>query len=296
MLPNKNIVLNPALEIDILRTVCSKSFYRFVQEFWHLAVGNAMKDGKVMPGGNMKDNWHIEYLCKKLQEMFDLVVDGKPKKHDLIINIPPGMSKSTIFSILFPCYVHARMPTARFITASFEADLATGFALKSKQVMKSDLYRKCFGRFRFTPERMGHYTNDEWDTQVDGKSIMDKIAEDYGVLANMYAMPYLPVIKKFYKKPHILSTQVEEPARKATTKWLKKHFKEPNITYVGMGSHAEENAILHEDDRIFDDHPKFPNSPKLITVGHGYNKGKESFRISTPEEMEAILEVLKIWD
>ena len=66
---------------------------------------------------------------------------------------------STIFSVLFPAYTWARMPSCRFITASFNKDLAEGFARKSKQVIKSDIYRRLFGSFRFIPERLAHYSN-----------------------------------------------------------------------------------------------------------------------------------------
>lgn len=66
---------------------------------------------------------------------------------------------STLFSILFPAYAWARMPSCRFITASFQDKLAEGFARKSKQLIKSDLYRQMFGEFKFIPDRQGHYVN-----------------------------------------------------------------------------------------------------------------------------------------
>lgn len=148
-LPTQNIpVFNPGLEIDLLRAVCNKSLYRFVQEFWSVVV----PEKPVW-------NWHLEYLCHKLQDLFEDVAAGRPKKYDLIINLAPGSSKSTLCSILFPCFVWTRMPTCRFITASFSSDLAEDFARKSKMILQSDLYRKCFGSFKFTPERVGHYMN-----------------------------------------------------------------------------------------------------------------------------------------
>ncbi len=149
MLPTQNLpVFNPALEVDLLRAVCKNSFYRFVQEFWHVVV----PEKPIW-------NWHCEYLCQKLQSLFEDVEAGRPKKYDLIINLPPGSSKSTLFSILFPAFVWCRMPTCRFITASFSNDLAEDFARKSKMVIQSDLYKKCYGKFRFIPERVGHYMN-----------------------------------------------------------------------------------------------------------------------------------------
>lgn len=75
-------MINPAMEIELIRAVSTQSFYRFVQEFWHLVV----PEKPVW-------NWHVEYLCQKVQEVFDDVHTGKSKKYDLIINLPPGSSK-----------------------------------------------------------------------------------------------------------------------------------------------------------------------------------------------------------
>lgn len=81
-LPNQNITFNPALEANLIKAVSLHSFYRFVQEFWPLVVSE-----------KPVWNWHIEYLCQKVQEVFEDVQAGRPKKYDLIINLPPGSSK-----------------------------------------------------------------------------------------------------------------------------------------------------------------------------------------------------------
>jgi hypothetical protein len=57
----------------------------------------------------------------------------------------------------------------------------------------------------------------------------------------------------------------------------------------------EKEAQLNVNDRIFDDHPQFPESNKLIILRHGYNEHKRGFRVNTPDEMEAVLEVLNGW-
>lgn len=149
MLPNQNVpVFNPALEIDLLRSICRKSFFRFVQEFWDIVVSE-----------KPVWNWHIEYLCYELQKLFENVEAGRPKEHDLIVNLPPGSSKSTLFSVLFPCFCWTRMPSCRFITASFNSDLSEGFARKSKLIFRSDRYKKCFYNFKFFPDRANAYRN-----------------------------------------------------------------------------------------------------------------------------------------
>src|SRR5690606_25616452 len=89
-------------------------------------------------------NWHIEYICNELQTVAERVFEGKPKLYDLIINLPPGMSKSSIISIFFPAWVWTRMPTARIISASYSYPLAYDLSRKCRDVIKSDKYRTLF--------------------------------------------------------------------------------------------------------------------------------------------------------
>ena len=147
-IPNYFSGFSTNVKYDLLREVCKKSFYRFVQEFWHIVVPQ-----------KPVWNWHLCYISQKLQEMSDLVVQGKPKLHDIILNLPPSSSKSTLCSILFPAWLWVVFPEARLITASFSLDLSMDFARKSKVLMQSELFKRCFGEFKFYPERADHYAN-----------------------------------------------------------------------------------------------------------------------------------------
>jgi hypothetical protein len=137
--------------------------------------------------------------------------------------------------------------------------------------------------------------DNDWDVKVNGKSIYDNIVEDCSCLEKMQPTAYLPIVKKFTRSPSIISTQIEPEAREATTKWLLRYFDNPQIIYVGEGSSKEKDNLVSGNSRIFDDHPRFPESSRLITVGYPYNNTKRGFRVSTPEEMEAVLEVLQYW-
>jgi len=138
-------------------------------------------------------------------------------------------------------------------------------------------------------------SDEDWDAKVNGKTIYEIVVSDFSCLENMRPTDFVPIVQKFTKHPYILSAQIEPEAKEATTKWLYKHFKNLYITYVGKGVYKEKEAVMHENDRIFDDHPQFPESNKLIILGHGYNGHKSGFRVNTPDEMEAVLEVLKGW-
>jgi predicted phage terminase large subunit-like protein len=120
-------------EIDAIRAYTKQSFYGFVQEFWDVVI----PEDPVW-------NWHIEYLCNELQFVAERVFDGLPKAYDLIINISPGSTKSTLCSIMFPAWCWTRMPSARLIGASYTHNLAMDLSRKNRDVVLSDKFRQCF--------------------------------------------------------------------------------------------------------------------------------------------------------
>lgn len=129
-------------EVDLIRSICKDSFYDFVIEFWNTIVPETFEN-----------NWHIPYLCAELQAIAERVFSGSPKQHDLIINIPPGTSKSTIVSILFNAWVWTRMPHAGFIGASNTHSLAVEMSRKTRTVIKSDKYMRCFPEVRIITDQ-----------------------------------------------------------------------------------------------------------------------------------------------
>ncbi|WP_010416104.1 hypothetical protein [Anaerophaga thermohalophila] len=75
-------------------------------------------------------NWHIEYLCNELQKLSKSIVARSKKPYDLIVNIPPGTTKSTITTIMFPAWLWTQDPSIRIITNSYSGDLAIEHAVK----------------------------------------------------------------------------------------------------------------------------------------------------------------------
>lgn len=150
----------------LLRSICRASFYQFVLEFWEEVPG----------AGKFISNWHIEVFCEELQRLAERVFAGLPKEHDLAVNVSPGTSKSTIFSILFPAWLWTRMPSARVLTASHTDALALDLANKARQVIKSDKYRHLFPaiELREDQDTKGYYANtlggDRLTCTVAGKS------------------------------------------------------------------------------------------------------------------------------
>jgi predicted phage terminase large subunit-like protein len=118
---------------DVTAEICRKSFYQFVKRFWSVLI-----DAPPIW------NWHIETICNEMQIVAERVFRGEKKAYDVIINVPPGSTKSTICSIMFPAWVWTRMEAARIISASYAATVATDNSRKSRMVIESDLYKSLF--------------------------------------------------------------------------------------------------------------------------------------------------------
>lgn len=119
---------------QLLATGCKQSFFLFVKTFWHTFI-------------NEKPvwNWHIKYLCNELQKVGEDVKDKKPCAFDyFIVNVPPGTSKSSIVSVLYPLWCWAIDPTQRFICGSYSGTVSEDLADKCRKVFTSELYATLF--------------------------------------------------------------------------------------------------------------------------------------------------------
>jgi hypothetical protein len=72
-----------------LRSVCEEDYFHFVKFFWNTIIREPLKV-----------NWHIPYLCKEIQACSERVLAKQDKLYDEVINISPGTSKSTLFSVM----------------------------------------------------------------------------------------------------------------------------------------------------------------------------------------------------
>lgn len=124
-------LLNPDL---LAASICRNSFYFFVQEFWEVII-------------NEKPiwNWHIEYICNQLQEIGERVKRREPTPYEYyLINVPPGSSKSTIVTVMYPMWCWTIDPTQQFICSSYASTVSEALADKSRKIFRSDKYQRYF--------------------------------------------------------------------------------------------------------------------------------------------------------
>ena len=116
-----------------LAELCRRSFFRFVKEFWSVIIPE-----------EPVYNWHIEYLCDELQYLNSFVVARKPKPYDLLINIPPATTKSTIVLQMYNAWVWTTDPSQRLISSSYSSSLSLSHAVRTRDIVTSDKYKKLF--------------------------------------------------------------------------------------------------------------------------------------------------------
>jgi predicted phage terminase large subunit-like protein len=137
---------------ELWASVLRDDFFEFVREFWDTIIA----EPPVL-------NWHIELLCRELQKLAMGVRKKEPKRYDLIINIPPGLTKSTICSQMFPAWVWTFMPEAKFICGSYSHSLALKDSIKTRDIIQSEKYRCLFPHVRMREDEntKGLFTNTE---------------------------------------------------------------------------------------------------------------------------------------
>ena len=93
---------------ELLADACRKDYWTFIKTFWH----TVSKEKLVA-------NWHMPYLANEIQENVMRVYRREKREKDLVVNISPGTSKYSLFSIFLCPWVWTFMPELRFIGASF---------------------------------------------------------------------------------------------------------------------------------------------------------------------------------
>lgn len=76
--------------------------------------------------------------------MVERVVRKQPKEYDLVINISPGSTKSTIFSQALNAWGWTLDPSLRFIAGSYSLDLSLEHADYCRNAVQSEKYRQYF--------------------------------------------------------------------------------------------------------------------------------------------------------
>lgn len=129
---------------DLVRSICKDSYFEFFNIAWEV----------LEPTTELIPNWHIKYLCDLLQSEVERIAVGKPKDKDIIINIPPRSLKSSITTIFLNAWTWIRYPHLKFITASYNQELANSLSTATRRLIESNWYQEHFGHtFKLTTDQ-----------------------------------------------------------------------------------------------------------------------------------------------
>lgn len=135
----------PDAAID--RELCRRSLREFVRGAWEV----------LHPNTDLRWNWHHDLLCDRLER----VTSGEIQQ--LIVNVPPGFTKSLTVSVFWPAWVWTRDPSRQFMAASYSGELSTRDTRRCRQVIKSDWYQRRWGDlfdFEGDEDRKTRFEND----------------------------------------------------------------------------------------------------------------------------------------
>lgn len=119
--------LAPEAEID--RALVAKGgLYRFMRLAWEEVESAPFTDG-----------WHLRVICDALEK----VHSGEIER--LIINVPPGCSKSLLVSVFWPAWSWTLEPDLRWMFGSHDDTLALRDARRTKELVDSPWFRERWG-------------------------------------------------------------------------------------------------------------------------------------------------------
>jgi phage terminase large subunit-like protein len=112
----------------------------------------------ILRNSTLDEDKYLEYSCHIAQEF------AEGSRTRVIVNMPPGFAKTTIFSICLIAWLFAHDPTLRIMLTTHDGPLAKEAAYAVRKIMKSEEYRRIFS----TRIERGYDTVDDFRTTAGG--------------------------------------------------------------------------------------------------------------------------------
>jgi predicted phage terminase large subunit-like protein len=111
------------------RILCARSFAYFIKRAWRHVIPD-----------RLQWNWHMDAIADHLQA---LARGGIPSNR-LLINVPPGASKSTLVGIMYPAWLWGPggQPWHRYIGVAHEQGLAVRDNRLTRELVSSEWYQR----------------------------------------------------------------------------------------------------------------------------------------------------------
>lgn len=112
--------------LEVERELCARSLSYFIRRAWRHIIPDKYVHG-----------WHIDAIA----EHFEAMANGQINR--LLVNVPPGTSKSTITGVMYPAWLWGPkgQPQHRYIGAAHEQGLAVRDARMMRELVTSEWYQ-----------------------------------------------------------------------------------------------------------------------------------------------------------
>lgn len=133
--PKQKQVIQQALQDPMasMKSLLKNNLFYFMKFFWDQYSNDPFKE-----------NWHIELICKELEKIARRVANYEFNPYDLVVNVPPGTTKTATVMIFFPVWCWVNWYWMKFVTASHSHDLALESAEYSRDLVRSEKFQLIF--------------------------------------------------------------------------------------------------------------------------------------------------------
>lgn len=121
-------IIEAAKEL-LSRIHAKESLHEFVKQSWPILEG----------GVPFIDSWHIGAVCEHIEAVVRRDI------RNLLINVPPRTSKSTIISICLPAWCWITWPETQFIYGSYGQALSIDHSVRNRRLIESQWYQLRWG-------------------------------------------------------------------------------------------------------------------------------------------------------
>ncbi len=206
--------------VHVKAELARRDFKRFVQEFWTC----------VEPSTPILWNWHLDAFCDHLTNLHQI--------RNLLINVPPGTSKSLIFCVFFPCWRWLHAASERFLMATYSIQLSERDSMKCRQVIESPKFQSYYGHlFKLSDEKNTklHFLNDK-------SGYRHAITSGFGGTATGLKGDY-----NFLDDPHSAQDAESEQRRQTVIAWFADVFYN-RLNDFNKGCRVVIGQRVHRDD------------------------------------------------
>ena len=113
----------------------------------------------ITQGDTFRTNWHHHYFNWAAKKLFS------GEKKNIVINIPPGGTKTEFWSVHLPVIAMVKHDRVRILNTSYSKDLVAENSDRSRALVRSSEFAQ------FYPYELGKDRVDDWTLERDGRRL-----------------------------------------------------------------------------------------------------------------------------